>query len=127
MLKTLLSFGALAYCLTLSAGPLGHPMSLDDVELDAKGSFVSCQLQNGSTLYANLDMVIYNNEILSKYTSPQAFIGNTAEFLLYSSHQYEVLVSKQFCAREGIQAVSIINTLTGEKIESVCISKNICD
>jgi hypothetical protein len=127
MFKTLLSLGALAFCFTLSAGPLAHPTPLEEIELDSKGAFVNCKLQNESTLYANLDMVIYNSEILSKHKTPKAFTTSTAQNLLYSSHQYQVLVSKQFCGREGIQAVTIINKLTGEKIESNCVTRNSCD
>lgn len=122
MLKTLIPFVALA----ISTSAFAYPIALDDVELNSKGAFVDCQLKNKSSLYANLDMVIYNNEILSKRKAPTAFTSRSAENLLYNDHQYQVLVSKQFCGREGIQAVRIINKLTGEKIESVCESKNLC-
>lgn len=103
-----------------------YEVSLSDIEMNAQGIFVECELEDGRELVATESLVILGQEILAK-SLPRALLSTTAEHLEYEDHGYSVRVSKQFCAREGIQGIWFKNKYSGEEKTLICKSKNTCE
>lgn len=114
-----LLFGSLAFANITT-------VAINEISLNSDGVFLDCTLQDGRQLVATDSLVIVGNEILAK-DQPQALVSTTAEHLEYEDHGYSVRVSKQFCAREGLQGVWFKNKYTGEEQSILCTTKNICD
>lgn len=54
-------------------------------------------------------------------------LSTTVEHVEHEDHGYSVRVSKQFCAREGIQGIWLKNKYTGEEETLICKTKNVCE
>jgi hypothetical protein len=116
------------------ATPGLEPMPIKDADFNQDGVFIECTLQDGRHLLATDSLVAVEHEILSK-NLVGAESSHTAEYLTYVGPNYKAVVAKQFCAREGIQAIEITH-LTGKggpqtkpkgTVENLrCVEKNIC-
>jgi hypothetical protein len=121
-------------CASAWATPGLSPLPIEDADFNQDGVFIECTLQDGRHLLATDSLVAVEHEILSK-NLVRAESSHTAEYLTYVGPNYKAVVAKQFCAREGIQAIEITH-LTGEggpqtkpkgTVESLrCVEKNTC-